>query len=247
MEQSDRTSMTLVRPANDSPERLLGFRDSASGASIGFYRPADRYDLWEAYVAGVRWAYQQHGAEAALKLPPVTLESMTPVFAVITDDDGMVIGGWYANGPLTAVSQAFAPSEFAADPISATLIAEWIDRALQEGAFEFKGVWANPVAPLKSALADLLARSFFHAMHLLGVRYAFCTAAMHAAPRWMSSGGRPLPGIPPTTYPDERYLTSFLHWDIKSAFRLSTSAQRRLFAADLCTAQWPSITLGVAA
>ncbi|WP_129666474.1 hypothetical protein [Phytoactinopolyspora endophytica] len=247
MEQSNHTSLTLTRSSDGDEDRLFAFRDISSGARIGFYRPADRHDLWEAYVAGAARSYRKYGAENALRLPPTTPSSMAPIFAVVKGSDEEVIGGWYANGPLRAVSEAFAPGEFAADPISATLIAEWIAQVVPQGVFEFKGVWVDSSAPLKPALADLLARSFFHAMHLLDVRYAFCTAALHAAPRWMSSGGRPLAGIPPTAYPDERYLTSFLHWDVKSAFRFSTPTQRRLFASDLCTAERPSMAVGVAA
>ncbi|NED98181.1 hypothetical protein G1H11_23045 [Phytoactinopolyspora alkaliphila] len=200
---------------------------------IGFYRPADRYDLWEAYAEGARRTYRQYGAEHALTLLPADPESATPVFAVVRDDDGKVIAGWYANGPLKAVNQAFAPSEFAADPVSATMIAEWVNHVLPDGAIELKAGWVDSEAQQKGALANLVARSFVHGLHFFGVRYAFGTVAQHAARRWSGAGARPLPGIPPTAYPDERYLTSFYHWDVKSAFRYSTPEQRRLFIGDL--------------
>lgn len=212
---------------------LFGFRDGASGSWIRFYRPVDRFDLWQAYCDGAARTYRQFGADNALSLLPADPQSTTPIFAVVTDDHERVIAGWYANGPLTSVTSAFAPGEFAADPVSAAMIADWIHHVLPEGVIELKAGWVDSTASGKGALAGLIARSFVHALHFLGVRYAFGTVAQHAAKRWSGAGARPLPGIPPTAYPDERYLTSFFQWDVKSAFRYSTPEQRSLFISDL--------------
>lgn len=199
---------------------------------MAFYRPRDRYDLWQEYVAGVTRTYQQYGAENALTLPAVTPESTTPVFAVARDTGGYVVAGWYVNGPLDAVHQAYAPSEFGADPVSAALVAEWISHVIPAGAIELKGGWVDNDSANKGALADTVGRSVLHALNLLGASFAFATAAEHATRRWTRSGGRPLPGIAPTPYPDERYLTSFFYWRTDTALELSTPEQRKLFAAD---------------
>lgn len=238
---------TATQYMSTERDQLFGFRDSISGARLGFYRPADRYDLWEGYVAGVTRTYRHFGAEMALTLLPTTPDSSTPIFAVAMDDDDSIVAGWYVNGPLNSVTQAFAPEEFAADPVSAALIADWISTAIPHGVIELKGGWVDIEAQNKSALAGVVGRSVIHALRALNVNYAFATAAEHATRRWRHTGGRPLPGIAPTPYPDERYLTSFFSWDVDSAYRQSTVEQRRLFAADLESAMQHSVATKAAA
>lgn len=208
---------------------LYAFRDKTSGMWLRFYTPARRYDLWREYVDGARRTYRKYHVEKALTLPEADLTSQTPVFSVMTDDAGKVRAGWYANGPLQAVTDAYAPREFASEPVSASLIAGWIDDVIPEGVLELKGAWVDPSTDLKAALADLTSRAFVHAMHMLGARYAYCTAAEHAAPRWFNSGAREMPGIVPAAYPDERYRTTVLWWDARTALDLSTPEQRSLF------------------
>lgn len=183
-------------------------------------------------MAGVTDVYRRYGVEHALRIPSTEPDSTTPVFAVAIDDDDTIIAGLYLNGPLTAVSEALAPGEFAADPISATLVAEWIVQALPEGVLELKATWVDPDARHKRALADAMARSVVYAMRLLGVTYVFASAADHAARMWMSSGARPLPEISPAPFPDERYSTSFFYWCADAAIGLSSRAQRLQFRRD---------------
>ena len=213
-------------------EELYGFRDSAADVWLRFYSPARRYDLWEAYVDGARRTYQRFNVESALTLPPVTRVSETPIFSVVTDEQGSVIAGAQINGPLTSLSQAYAPREFVGEPQSAALIAQRIFDAIPEGVFEIKGVWVDPSAGQKVALADVMSRSFVHAMYFLRVRHAFCTAAEHAAPRWCNSGGRPVPGVVPTPYPDERYRTTALWWDQQTWLQFATTEQAQLFVEE---------------
>lgn len=212
-----------------SSTELYAFRDRPSGMWLRFYTPERRYDLWEEYVAGARRTYRKFQVERALALPTITPESAGPVFAVATDDDGVIRAGWYVNGPLQSVSDGYAPRELATEPVSASLATAWISEALPAGVIEVKAVWVDPAAEAKAALADLMSRAFIHAMRFLDVRYAYCSAAEHAAPRWCNSGARELPGIIPARYPDDRYRTTFLSWDAETALELSTPAQRRLF------------------
>lgn len=219
-------------------DELYAFRDRVSGMWLRFYNPARRFDLWRAYVEGACRTYRQFRVESALRLPDATPESAAPIFAVVTDDDGYVQGGWHINGPLRAVSEAIAPREFASEPLSASLVSEWIANAVPEGVIEVKAVWVEPTADMKPALADLTSRAFVHAMHCLGVRYAFCTAAEHAAPRWSNSGARELPGIVPAAYPDDRYRTTFLCWDMETALDLASPTQRLLFDVEAQPERW---------
>lgn len=230
--------MTTTSPLASHPSRisdsgeLYGFRDSVSGMTLRFYRPNRRFDLWTAYADGARATYERYRVENALSLPTTTDLSSTPVFAVTSDDTGKVWAGWYVNGPLPAVHHAYAPSEFASEPVSASLVTDWISNALPEGVIELKGAWVDPASDQKSALADLTSRAFLHAMRLLGVRYAYCSAAEHAASRWFNSGARELPDIIPARYPDDRYRTTMLCWDMATSLELSTPEQRALFEAE---------------
>ncbi|WP_051426484.1 hypothetical protein [Jiangella gansuensis] len=229
--------MTSTSPRNAiTPTRattaLYEFRDELSGTWLRFYTPARRFDLWQEYVAGAQRTYQRYRVENALRIPPATAETDVPFFAVASDDDGVVRAGWYTNGRLGAVSAAHAPSEFASEPFSAAMVAGWIDGVLEAGVMEMKGAWVDPESEHKSALADLLARSYLHALHVVGVPYAFGTAAEHAAPRWNQSGARSLDGIVFAAYPDDRYRTTFLWWHIDESPRLCTPEQRELFEAE---------------
>jgi hypothetical protein len=208
---------------------LYGFRDRVTGMRLRFFTPSRRFDLWQEYVAGARRTYQKYRVESALRIPAATPESGTPFFAVASDDDGVIRAGWYTNGRLSAVSGAHAPSEFASEPYSAALVAEWIDGVLADGVMEMKGAWVDPEAEQKSALADLLARSYLHAMHVVGVPYAFGTAAEHATPRWAQSGAQSPPGIVLAAYPDERYRTTFLWWHVSDSVERSAPEQRALY------------------
>ncbi|PZF84042.1 hypothetical protein [Jiangella anatolica] len=201
-----------------------------------FSTPNRRFDRWTAYADGARASYRRHLVEHALALPVVTPESRAPVFAIASDDSGKVWAGCYVNGPLRSVRDAYAPREFGAEPVSASLVTDWIEGALPYGVIELKAVWVDATAEHKSALADLMSRAFVHAIRVLGVRYAYCSAAEHAAPRWVNSGAVELPGIVPARYPDDRYRTTMLTWDGETALERATDEQRRLFEHDFRTA-----------
>lgn len=222
----------------DAPltRELYGFRDEASGTMLRFYTPSRRFDHWTAYADGARASYRHYHVEQALTLPVATRESGAPVFAIASDDAGKVRAGCYVNGPLRSVRDAYAPRELVSEPVSASLASTWIEAALPYGVIELKGVWVDSTAEHKSALADLMSRAFVHAMRLLGVRYAYCSAAEHAAPRWATSGAEELAGVIPARYPDDRYRTTMLTWDGETAMERAAEEQRRLFEHEFRTA-----------
>ncbi len=88
-----------------------------------------------------------------------------------------------------------------------------IAQRLPAGVIEVKAVWVEHHAEHKVALTAALARAFVHAMDLLQVRYALCTAATHAVTRWQTSGGVISAEVPAVAYPDERYRTKLMWWD----------------------------------
>ncbi|WP_166356391.1 hypothetical protein [Phytoactinopolyspora limicola] len=233
MEHTSQAVLNRTSVALGNTDLLFGFRDSATGLRMEFHLPVHRFDLWQGYVEGVTRIYRTYGAESALRIPAVSPESPTPIFAVALDEDDTVVGGWYVNGPLTAVTEAYAPSEFAADPVYATLIAEWISHVIPDGAIELKAGWVDANNPARSQIANAIGRSVSHALRELNATYAFATAAEHATRRWARSGARPLPGIGPTPYPDERYLTHFYYWHAASTVIRSDTEQQELFRHDI--------------
>ncbi len=241
--------MTVTNPPEtDQPttttDELYGFRDAVSGMWLRFYNPARRFDLWQEYVAGAQRTYQKYRVENALTVPAASSTSTAPIFAVMSDDAGRVWAGWYANGPLQAVGDAYAPREFAAEPISAALITDWICDVIPAGVLELKGAWVDPSSDLKTSLADLTSRAFVHAMRLVGARYAYCTAAEHAAPRWFNSGAREMQNIVPAAYPDNRYRTTVLWWDGETSLEQSTPEQRQLFLEEAQPGLWVNPVVG---
>ncbi|TDD67313.1 hypothetical protein E1262_19660 [Jiangella aurantiaca] len=230
------TTSPLKSSERTTTRELYGFRDEVSGMTLRFYTPSRRFDHWTTYMNGAQASYQRYRVEQALTLPAATQASTTPVFAITSDDSGRVWAGWYANGPLRSMRDAYAPREFVSEPVSASLVSDWIEAALPEGVIELKGAWVDPTSEHKSALADLTSRAFLHAMRMLDVRYAYCSAAEHAASRWFNSGAEELPGIIPARYPDDRYRTTVLTWDAETAMERATQEQRRLYDAECRTA-----------
>jgi hypothetical protein len=92
---------------------------------------------------------------------------------------------------------------------------------------EVKAVWADNSAPLHKELTTAMSRIFVHALALSKARYAFCTAASHAVPRWQSSGGVVSADVASVAYPDDRYQTSVLWWDRRSVFHSISNEQGR--------------------
>jgi hypothetical protein len=134
--------------------------------------------------------------------------------------DGRVVGGLRVQGPYTHVEQASALREWAAGRADTDALRREIARRLHDGVIEIKAVWVDRDAVRHNELTAALARSFVHSLMLLDVRYAFCTAATHAVPRWQSSGGVVSADVGAVAYPDERYQTWLIWWDRQNVFRL---------------------------
>jgi hypothetical protein len=96
---------------------------------------------------------------------------------------------------------------------------------LVDGIIEIKAVWADHRALRHEALSALLARLFVHSLSLLNVRYAMCSAAIHALPRWQANGGVVSDQVPAVAYPDDRYQTVLMWWDRETVFDLIPSKQ----------------------
>ena len=193
-------------------ESYRGYLDPTSGRQIVFARPATKPELWLDYLHGARATYRRHGVESALDYDRVRNGLSTALFAVALEPDGKVVGGLRVQGPYARADQATAIGEWAGRAGSDELRRQIADR-LSDGAVEIKAVWVDHDVPLHHEITDAIARVIVHSMTLLGVRYAFCTAASHAIPRWESTGAVVSTDVTPVAYPDDRYRTKLLWWD----------------------------------
>jgi hypothetical protein len=208
-----------------SPENVIGaYFDPTSGRHFVFAEPAAQPAIWNSYLEGARRSYRQHGVEAAIEYGQVRDGRSTALFVVAMNDAGQVVGGLRAQSRLTEPDQAHAMREWGGRPGTAELRAQ-IAARLPFGIIEIKAVWVDHDADHRPALIAALARAFVHAMDVLQVRHALCTAAEHAAPRWQTSGGVVATDVAAVAYPDHRYRTMLMWWDRNEVAQLITSDQ----------------------
>lgn len=209
------------------PGSILGaYFEPLSGRHFVVAQPTAQPELWAAYLEGARRNYRQYGVESAIEYDEVRDGRSTALFAAAIDDDGRVVGGLRVRGRLAHAEQAHALREWAGRPGTAEMTTQ-IAQRLPAGVIEVKAVWVDHDTDHKAALTAALARAFVHAMDLLQVRYALCTAAAHAVTRWQTSGGVVSAEVPAVAYPDERYRTLLMWWD-RSRISDSVSCEQYL-------------------
>jgi hypothetical protein len=213
-------------PSWTSGEIVGELFDAASDRLLVIARPAAQPDLWAAYLHGARLSYAQHGVESAVDYDHVRDGDSTSLFVAAVESDGRVVGGLRVQGPYTRVDQADALREWAGRA-GTTELRRQIGRRLADGVVEVKAVWVDRDAGRHDALTAVLARMFVHLPTLMDVRYAFCTAASHAVPRWESSGGVVCAQVAPVAYPDERYRTLLMWWDRQTVVTGMAGGQAR--------------------
>ena len=214
-----------------------GYLDPRSGRLIAFGRPASHPELWIRYLDGARATYRRHAVESALDYDRVRDGTSTALFVAALELDGQVVGGLRAQGPYTYVEQAAAIEEWDGRNGVEELRRQIAER-LDDGVIEIKAVWVDRDAARHHEITDAIARVIPHSLVLMDVRYAFCTAAAHAIPRWQSTGGVVSADVAAVAYPDERYRTSLIWWDRESVFELIADDQIPALARE--SSQLPS-------
>jgi hypothetical protein len=209
--------MELTMPRTSAPELgvlpLASYWEPRSGARFIVTRPEDAPGLWAQYLDGLEATYRSFGVESALDLGAIFHGRRLPTFAVAVGADGKVLAGVRAHGPLEAAAEAHAMVEFASDPVGLGMVERFIDARALFGVTELKGGWVDDKAANRRELSNALARSFLHIMDAMDVQFGFCTAAVHAANRWSTVGGRSIENLQPVAYPDDRYQTTLMWWD----------------------------------
>jgi ThiF family len=200
-----------------------GFVDAGSGLRFEAHHPSESPELWLAYLDGASARYRYHAVEAALDRSKIEDGGATSLFW-LARDGGLAVAGLRCKGPLSSSGNAHVLEELAAHPELDKVRAS-IDERIPFGVVEVKGVWVACGRHDKRALGDALARCMVHSMEWFDTRFALYTAAIHALPRWESSGARVAEGLATVAYPDDRYLTVLMWWDRDLIADLAAPAQ----------------------
>lgn len=188
------------------------FSYRAAGCEFSVATPRSHPELWREYLDGAVANYRRFRVEHVVEYESVLSGDSTSLFFAAVNQSGRVVGGMRAQGPYRSAKQAHALAEWAGAAGTDELRSE-IESRIPHGVIEMKAGWVAADAPNRRALTSALARIFLHAIRLTGVRYALCTVATHAVPKWTTTGGEISLGVTPVAYPDPRYSTVPMWWD----------------------------------
>ncbi|MFC4375621.1 hypothetical protein ACFO5K_16090 [Nocardia halotolerans] len=217
-------------PVGDVDAGGLRYHDFVTGCTAELSSPADRPATWRRYTEGALKVYRHYGVESALDYQAMRSGLSTTMFLVVTDAGGAVVGGLRAQGPHPTVEEVdgFGPwRATAGEDAMRSAIAERVP----EGLVEIKAVWSDRTAHQRAEIGALLSRGVVHIAWRLRARHAFVTTAVRGVERYESSGGRRWADVPGVVYPDERYFTVPMSWDLTDELA-PTPRQRALIAVE---------------
>ncbi|MVU83007.1 hypothetical protein GPX89_37940 [Nocardia sp. ET3-3] len=221
-------------PPTGSGGEMLRLQDALSGYTFFFGPPHADPVLWRSYMEGALRVYGHYGAESAVDYDKVIDGSSTALFAVAVDSDGQAVAGVRAEGPFKHVDEVPSVVSWAGLPGEAAFRKMVADQ-IPDGVYECRTGWVVPKSPQHRMLADWVARAIIHFIPMLGARYSVGAAAEHALPLYRRGGARAAWWIPASSYPDERYRTVPLWWDLRTVRSLATAEQARAIDAEWAT------------
>jgi hypothetical protein len=191
----------------------LSWRDPDIEATLVLSQPAVDPDLWDEFSRGAEHSYRKHGVECALDVDGLRSGSDTIMFCAAIGDDGRMLAGLRAKGPLLSAADSHAVVEWEGQP-GQQAVCDMITDRIPFGVLEIKSGWVVDDSNADRSLTTALARSGFYMASLAGFQFFMATAAAFVIKRWRSSGGVVAP-IPATPYPDDRYQTKMIWWDTR--------------------------------
>ncbi|ROO85216.1 hypothetical protein EDD29_2756 [Actinocorallia herbida] len=194
--------------------RAAEFQDAVSGCVFRFGEPAAWPELWERCLAGVLAAYRSFGVEAAVEYPGVRDGRTTSYFAVAMDPRGEVVGGARVLWPYRRLDDVHALRAWAGRP-GEQEFRDALAARFADGIVELKAGWTDRGRRLPG-LSAALSRCMAHGAWLHGVRYSLLTSSDHSLTRYLDAGAEVAANVSPVPYPDERYKTVPLWWDLLS-------------------------------
>ncbi|MGX1805857.1 hypothetical protein ACWIGI_09090 [Nocardia sp. NPDC055321] len=225
--------VVAVVPSDLGDEDLLRFQDASSGCTFWIGTPQAHPGLWRRNMAGALRAYRRYGVEAALDYDKTADGRSSALFVTAIDAFGEVVAGLRVQGPYTHVDEVNALSAWSGHPGETALRKRVADR-IPQGVVEVKAVWADRALDRaqRRALGAALDRCVVHVTNLLDARYGFVTAGEHAASGYRTSGARSDWWIPAVPFPDQRYRTIPLWWDMESYRSVADESQLVLIDAE---------------
>ncbi len=220
-----------VGPGGTCDAEVLRFRDMHSGYVFHVATPQTHPDLWRRYLHGALQVYRHYGVDHVLEYDSVVDGRSTSLFFAAVDPSGAVVAGLRAQGPHRVADEVHALRAWAGRPGAAELRAMVANR-MPEGVVEVKAVWVARAAEHRAALAAAVSRCVVHAARLLGARFGFVATATPNVGLYRSSGGYVADRIPSVPYPDDRYRTVPMWWDIRTYRSLATKLQSSLTALE---------------
>ena len=226
MQERIPTSVIPIHPMTGGRFELgqrLSWQDPDIGATLLLSQPTLDPDLWAEFSRGAERSYRKHGVERALDLDMLRSGADTIMFFAVVDDDGEVLGGLRAKGPLRFADESRAVVEWAGHP-SQQAVRNMIRDRIPFRVLELKSGWVTDDPRRKSLVTDALARCGLHMLVILDSQFCMATAATFALKGWRSSGGV-VADIPATPYPDERYRTRMIWLNRRDFFNYAEPAQ----------------------
>lgn len=201
----------------------FSWRDPDIDCTLVISHPSADPALWSAYSSGTYRSFRTHGVESALDMEALRSGADTIMFFAVVDDDGEVLGGLRAKGPLRYADDSHAVVEWAGHPGQQAVRNTITDR-IPFRVLELKSGWATDDPRRNRLVTDALARSGLHMLVILDAQFCMATAATFALNGWRSSGGL-VADIPATPYPDERYRTRMIWLNRRDFFNYAEPAQ----------------------
>jgi hypothetical protein len=218
-------AVSLRTAAGDGASLGQGFswRDPDIDSTLVISHPSADPGLWSAYAAGACRSFRKHGVEAALDMEALHSGADTIMFFAVVDDDGEVVGGLRAKGPLRFADDSHAVVEWAGHP-GQQAVRNMITDRIPFRVLELKSGWVTDDPSRNRLVTEALARCGLHMLVILDAQFCMATAATFALNGWRSSGGV-VADIPATPYPDERYRTRMIWLNRRDFFNYADPAQ----------------------
>ncbi|MGB7361788.1 MAG: hypothetical protein WA931_02025 [Rhodococcus sp. (in: high G+C Gram-positive bacteria)] len=190
--------------------------DALFGCTVVATTPTYRPDLWETFLAGAARNYHHHDVTSALEYDVIRNGVSTSLFFCALDSAGRMLAGARVQGPYTDAGDTHADIEWRTHTGARNVLRAMVNERLHDGVVELKTGWVDTTAPRGYGLADMIGYAGPLGCLLLGARHALVTAADHVVGMWQRSGAVVADDVDPVSYPDHRYRTRALWWDLET-------------------------------
>ncbi|MTE15499.1 hypothetical protein GLP40_22355 [Nocardia sp. CT2-14] len=219
-------------PAEGPGDGMFQSRDPQSGYTFLIGPPQADLGLWRKCMDGAREVYRNFGTEDALEYDKVIDGRSTTLFGVALDSDGRAVAGMRVSGPYKHVDEVHAVASWAGLP-GEVAFRRMVADQIPAGVIEGKAGWTARDVEHRGVLVDWIARAYVHSMMLLDVRYEVGVAPEHALRCYRSSGANVAWWIPASSYPDDRYRTVPVWYDMQTYRSVATESQVRLIDSEV--------------